>query len=223
MKGADSNGNRLLEAKYDITALFYDILDYPWERTYRKWRATLLSDVRGAVLEVGVGTGRNFAYYHPDVQLAGLELSERMLNQARKRARSAPCAIRLIQEDATSMRSIPDNHFDWVIATFTCCVIPNHLQAQTLEQFGRVLKPGGRFRLLEMVYSQHKKTRRRQHFFLPFVERVYGARWDRNTLHHLAQSERLKVTHTSFLKGDVYLLIEGIRRVNEVPPNDPLP
>jgi len=212
MKNPDANENLLLRAKYNTTAFFYDILDYPWERIYKKWRAALLADVRGRVLEVGIGTGRNFEYYHPTVELTGLDLSERMLDKARRRAKSAPCAIELIHEDATSMRSVPENHFDWVIATFTCCVIPNDLQARTLAQFGRVLKPGGQFRLLEMVYSQNEKTRKRQDFFLPLVERVYGARWDRNTLHYLAQSERLKITHTSFLKEDVYLLIEGVRQ-----------
>jgi len=46
---------RTLQLKYDITAWFYDILDYPWERQYRHWRARLVGDVRGAVLEAGVG------------------------------------------------------------------------------------------------------------------------------------------------------------------------
>jgi len=75
-----------------------------------------------------------------------------------------------------------------------------------------VLKLGGRFRLLEMVYSKNRKIRKRQDFFAPFVEKVYGARFDRNTLRHLEQSSKLKVTNTSFLKDDVYLLIEGIRQ-----------
>ena len=43
--------NLSLRAKYNITAMFYDILDYPWERTYRKWRPQLLGDLRGKVLE----------------------------------------------------------------------------------------------------------------------------------------------------------------------------
>ncbi len=34
--------NAFLQAKYDWTALFYDILDYPWERIYRNWRPALL-------------------------------------------------------------------------------------------------------------------------------------------------------------------------------------
>jgi hypothetical protein len=55
---------RALQLKYDITAWFYDILDYPWERQYRNWRPQLVGDVRGKVLEAGVGTGRNLKYYN---------------------------------------------------------------------------------------------------------------------------------------------------------------
>jgi len=90
--------------------------------------------------------------------------------------------------------------------------MPDDLQERAIEQFGRVLKPGGRFRLLEMVFSKNKKIRRKQELFAPFVEKVYGARFDRNTLNYITRSSALKVINTSFLKDDVYLLIEGMRR-----------
>jgi ubiquinone/menaquinone biosynthesis C-methylase UbiE len=202
--------NSLLQAKYNIVAMFYDVLDYPWERIYKMWRPALLANVRGKVLEAGVGTGRNLQYYHHSVELVGLELSTAMLKKARKRSKEARCKVTLIHEDATTMKSIGSNQFDWVFSTFMCCVMPDDVQELAIEQFNRVLKHGGRFRLLEMVYSKNKKIRKRQELFAPFVERVYGARFDRNTLRYLKQSS-LKVTNTSFLKDDVYLLIEGIR------------
>jgi hypothetical protein len=75
-----------------------------------------------------------------------------------------------------------------------------------------VLKPGGKFRLLEMIYSKNEKIRRRQDFFTPFVEKVYGARFDRKTLQYLEANADLAITGKRFLKDDVYLLIEGIRK-----------
>ena len=44
-----------LYKKYAWTSWFYDFLDYPWERQYRRWRPRLLEDVSGAVLEAGQG------------------------------------------------------------------------------------------------------------------------------------------------------------------------
>lgn len=203
--------NEFLRRKYNVTAFFYDILDYPWERRYRKWRPRLVGDLRGRVLEAGVGTGRNLPFYQPQAEVLGIELSEHMLRRAEKRKAQARCKVRLINEDATVMASVPSGQFDWVFSTFMCCVMPDELQPRALEQFARVLKPGGRFRLLELVYSQDAKIRRRQQRFAPFVEKVYGARFDRNTLAHIERSEALTVTRTDFLWEDTYLLIEGVR------------
>jgi ubiquinone/menaquinone biosynthesis C-methylase UbiE len=203
--------NLYLQKKYNVTAYFYDILDYPWERIYRKWRPKLVGDLRGKILEVGVGTGRNLETYHEDVELVGIELSKQMLSKAEKRVKKARCKVRLIHEDATAMQSIDSHQFDWIFSTFMCCVMPDEIQKLAIEQFGRVLKQSGRFRLLEIVYSTNKKIRKRQDFFAPFVEALYGARFDRDTLGHIERSSTLKVTNTSFLKDDTYLLIEGVR------------
>ena len=202
--------NDLLQEKYRITAWFYDILDYPWERQYRKWRPELQKDIHGEVLEAGVGTGRNLKYYRKDVRLTGIDLSPAMLKKAEKRAKEARCQVTLKQEDATLLSSIPSNQFDWVFSTFICCVMPDALQPLAIAQFIRVLKPGGRFRLLEMVYSKNPGLRKRQERFAPFVEKVYGARFDRKTLEYIQHTENLNVTSTRFLKEDVYLLIEGV-------------
>lgn len=203
--------NKLLQAKYSITAWFYDILDYPWERQYRNWRPLLLKDIHGSVLEAGVGTGRNLKHYSSDVDLTGIDLSAEMLERAAKRSKYAACNVNLYHEDATIMRSIPSDHFDWVFSTFLCCVMPDNLQPIAIKQFERILKPGGRFRLIEMIYSKNPKLKKRQEFVAPFVEKVYGARFDRHTLDYIQKSSKLKISKTYFLKEDIYLVIEGMR------------
>ena len=204
--------NLSLRAKYNITAMFYDVLDYPWERIYRKWRPRLLGDLRGKVLEAGVGTGRNFLHYHESVDLTGVDLSDVMLRKARKKARKASCNIQLLHDDVSVMRQVESSYYDWIISTFLCCVMPDEFQPAALAQFGRVLKPGGKFKLLEMVYSKNRKIRRRQEFFTSFVEKVYGARFVRQTVKFLEESPELEITSTRFLKDDVYLLIEGVKK-----------
>ena len=198
--------------RYSVTAWFYDILDYPWELQYRKWRPKLLAEVRGSVLEVGVGTGRNLPHYPAQVEhLTALDFSPAMLQRARRRAQGAVCPVRFVEDDVCTMISIPSGTFDWVVACFLCCVLPAEVQDQALAQISRVLKPAGRFCLLEMVYSKDPRLRRRQDRFAPFVEKVYGARFDRNTLEHAKATPGLIVTGTRFLKHDTYLLIDGIR------------
>lgn len=204
--------NLSLRAKYNVTAMFYDILDYPWERVYRKWRPGLLGDLRGKVLEAGVGTGRNFQHYHESVELTGVDLSDVMLRKATKKAKNADCKIELLHDDASNMHMVGSNQFDWIVSTFLCCVMPNEFQPMALQHFSRVLKPGGKFRILEMVYSKDKKIRKRQDLFSSFVEKVYGARFDRKTVQYIEESTELEITNKRFLKDDVYLLIEGVKK-----------
>ena len=203
--------NVLNQKRYAVTAWFYDILDYPWERQYRKWRPGLLEDVRGEVLEAGVGTGRNLKYYRPGVNLTAVDFSPAMLRKASKRCAEASCTVRFIQEDASRMASVPSGGYDWVVAFFLCCVLPEDLQDRTISEFARVLKPGGRFRLLEMKYSDDPGLRRRQTLFAPFVAKVYGAGFDRQTLMHVQKNRNLKVTGTRYIKHDTYMLIDGVR------------
>jgi len=118
----------------------------------------------------------------------------------------------VINADATNMPILQNSQFDWIISTFMCCVMPDVLQPQAIQEFSRVLKPGGQFKLLEMVYSKNPKIRVKQARFSPWVEKVYGARFDRNTLGYIEENPNLTVTQTYFLKQDVYLLIEGIKK-----------
>lgn len=206
-----SEKNLYLQAKYNVISWLYDILDYPWELQYRRWRPVLLKDVRGTVLEAGVGTGHNLKYYHPDVKLTAFDISEEMLKKAAKRGKSAACEIEFLQEDAAVMESIPSGHFDWVFSTFLCCVMPDELQPLAIKQFERVLKPGGRFCLLEMKYPANPILKKIMQITAPFVEKVYGARFDRHTLEFIKESSKLEITKTYYLKRDIYLVIEGIR------------
>ena len=201
--------NSRLKAKYRLTSLFYDLLDYPWERQYRLWRPGILQDVHGRVFEAGVGTGRNLPFYASGVELTAIDLSEGMLRQAGKRVAIARCRVALEQCDAVDLHRFPTESFDWYISTFMYCVMPDRLQPSALREMARLLKPGGRFRLIEMVYSKEEALRRRQEILAPFVECVYGARFDRDTLGHISAMRDVRVDRVSFLKADTYLLIEG--------------
>ena len=66
------------------------------------------------------------------------------------------------------------------------------------------------FRLLEIIYSKNYKLRKRQERLAGFVEKVYGARFDRNTLKYLQDATKLEISNISWLKDDTYLLIEGL-------------
>lgn len=200
-----------LERKYRLTARLYDILDWPWERQYRRWRPRILGDLKGRVLETAVGTGRNLPHYPPGVEVHAVDLSEAMLSRARRRAVRARCPVTLRKADALHLQHLRDASFDWYVATFLYCVLPDELQPEALAEMARVLAPGGRFRLVELLYSSQPARRLVQRLLAPFVERVYGARFDRHTREHVRATPGIEITGTRWLKGDTVLLIEGRR------------
>jgi len=205
------HSNKSLRQKYQWVSRCYDVLDYPWEIQYRKWRPSILDDVRGDVVEVGVGTGNNLNFYHPSVHVKAVDISQNMLNQARRKSRNAACHIDFICDDACYLRQVESSSCDWLLSTFLCCVMPDELQPLAIGQFGRVLRTGGRFRILEIIYSREPGLRRRQQRLAWLVEKLYGARFDRHTLRYLEADKGLRVTDVKFLKNDTYMLVEGIK------------
>ncbi len=84
----DIRQTALTRARYDRLAPVYDLMEALIEQfSFHRWRERLWSRVRGErILEVGVGTGKNMPYYPSQAQVTAIDLSEKMLAQARKRA-----------------------------------------------------------------------------------------------------------------------------------------
>jgi ubiquinone/menaquinone biosynthesis C-methylase UbiE len=81
----------------------------------REW---VCSQAEGDVLEIAVGTGRNFSYYPRGLKLTGIEISEEMLDLARARAAELGREVDLRLGDAQSL-DFPDASFDTVVSTFS--------------------------------------------------------------------------------------------------------
>jgi ubiquinone/menaquinone biosynthesis C-methylase UbiE len=80
-----------LRKTYDRICGLYDLLDLPFEHgRYRHIRPRVFDAVENAatILDCGVGTGRNIAYYPSGAKVTGVDLCPGMLARARKRARS---------------------------------------------------------------------------------------------------------------------------------------
>lgn len=117
-------------------------------------REVLGECARGHVLEVAVGTGINLEYYCPQLasKITGVDVSERMLVEASRRAESLGLADRVqLQVGNAEKLEFEDSAFDTVVSTFSLCVIKDPFAA--VEEMARVCRGGGRILLLEHTRS----------------------------------------------------------------------
>lgn len=109
---------------------------------------------RGAVLEVGVGTGISLSEYKPHLDVAAIDLSPEMLKLARRRvAREGLSHVTEIAEmDAGAMR-FEDNSFDIVVAMYVMTVVPDPVAV--MAELARVCKPGGEVIVVNHFSQKH--------------------------------------------------------------------
>jgi ubiquinone/menaquinone biosynthesis C-methylase UbiE len=117
----------------------------------RERRRELLAGLSGYVLEVGAGTGANFALYPRDViRVAAVEPELHLRRTAQAAAERAPVVVTVVSGTAESL-PFPDATFDAVVYSLVLCSVSS--QARALQEARRVLKPGGEVRFLEHVRS----------------------------------------------------------------------
>ena len=122
----------------------------------RDGRAWVIGQATGEILEIAIGTGRNLPLYPAGARLTAFDISPRMLAIADERARALGLEVELALGDAQHL-SYEDASFDTVVCTLALCSIPDD-RAAIAEVF-RVLRPGGRFVLVEHVRSHHLVVR----------------------------------------------------------------
>jgi SAM-dependent methyltransferase len=163
-------------ANYDGRIRFFERLLFPGGR---EW---VCGQAEGEVLEIALGTGRNLPFYAPDVRLTGVELSPAMLEIARRRADELRREADLRVGDAEAL-DFPAERFDTVVCTLSLCTIPDDRAA--VAEAKRVLRPGGRFILLEHVRSPLMPIRAGQRVLEPLFVRFQCDHLLREPLEHL--------------------------------------
>lgn len=206
-------------ARYERIAPFYDWLDLPFERKrYAGLRPLIFQDLGGRLLDAGVGTGRNCAYYPPGADVSGIDTSPAMLERARVRCPTVAEAGQLFEMDVTDLK-FPSGSFDAAVATFLFCVLPNDLQVPALRELGRVVKPGGFIRLLEYVRPRGTLRRIMSRMWQPWIAWAYGASFDRHTEKHVPEAG-LELVESRYVVDDLLKLITvRARQHDQLAPN----
>jgi phosphatidylethanolamine/phosphatidyl-N-methylethanolamine N-methyltransferase len=166
---------------YDRWAPVYDLVFGAVFERGRHAAIAAAERIGGSILEVGVGTGISLPDYAPTNRIFGVDISPAMLRKAQERVDEL--GLRHV-EGLTVMDgerlSFPDESFDVVVAQYVITTVPN--PEATLDEFARVLKPGGEIVLVSRVGAEAGLRRTLEQWFAPAARRL-GWRtefaWDR--------------------------------------------
>ncbi|NND83032.1 MAG: methyltransferase domain-containing protein [Gammaproteobacteria bacterium] len=138
-----------------------------------KQREKVVPQAEGRILEVGMGSGINIAYYNPDKveKVWGLEPSHGMRDKAAERVAAAPFDLEWLDLPGEEI-PLDDNSMDTVVLTYTLCTIPGWLAA--VQQMKRVLKPGGKLLFSEHGEAPDENVRKWQNRINPYWGKIAG-------------------------------------------------
>ena len=125
----------------------------------------------GRILEVGVGTGISLPDYARKNRLTGVDLSEPMLRKAHERVAQQKLAnVEALAVMDAERLALPDDSFDVVVAQYVITAVPN--PEATLDEFARVLKPGGEIVLVNHIGAEEGPRRVFEQWFAPLARRL---------------------------------------------------
>jgi ubiquinone/menaquinone biosynthesis C-methylase UbiE len=136
-------------------------------------RETWIPHARGEVLEVGIGSGLNLAFYSSQVQhVYGVDPSVELQQMARKRVLAGPIQVEFLSQSAEDPLPFADASMDTVVVTWTLCSIANPHNA--LQQMKRVLRSSGCLIFLEHGRAPESNVASWQDRLTPAWKRIAG-------------------------------------------------
>lgn len=220
MKGREGKGmeqKEKIKRRYDRLAKFFDWLN-PFIR--QKWRRTLVENLSGQILEVGVGAGANLPYYSKAANVTAIDFSPKMLQQAAKKVPNCKAKITLKEMDIENM-DFPDHTFDVVVSTCAFCSVPNPVQG--LREIRRVVKPKGKVVMLEHMRSENKLIGLGLDCINPLTVKMIGTNFNRRTIQNIKKAD-LKVVDQTYLMTSMVrkLILSPGKNYKENELNNPL-
>ncbi|MDE1937105.1 class I SAM-dependent methyltransferase [Bradyrhizobium sp.] len=150
------------------------IYDLVFGKVFDQGRRSTIAEadrIGGRVLDVGVGTGLSLSDYAATTKVCGVDISEPMLRKAQQRVRALELnnVEMLAVMDARNL-AFADSSFDAVVAQYVITAVPD--PEATLDDFIRVLKPGGELILVNHIGAEGGLRRAFELAFAPLARRL---------------------------------------------------
>lgn len=146
-------GTLALMRRLSQAELYATLIERADESGLATRRAQLVADLTGTVVEVGCGTGAMFPHYRGAERVLAVEPEASFAAHARVAAASAPVRVEVIDGTGEAL-PLADASADAAVLALVLCSVAS--PDAVAGELARVVKPGGRVRLLEHVRSPQR-------------------------------------------------------------------
>lgn len=203
----NSDETTRVRSRYNRISSIYDLIELPMEIIFfSRWRKRLFDMIepKGKFLEVGVGTGKNLAYYPSGLEATAIDISEGMLRRAIRRRGRLNVDVSLKLMDAERLE-FEDKRFDMVIATFVFCSVADPIRG--LKEASRVCKETGKIILLEHMRPNRIPVGWLFDLLNPLIVRIMGLNINRETAENIRKSGLIIEREEELLSDIVKLIV----------------
>ena len=154
-------------------------------------REQLVTETRGRVLEIGIGSGLNLPFYPRELDiLLGLDPSRELLQIAKRHSSWVHFPVKLSEGRAEDI-PLDDGAVDHVVMSWTLCSVAD--PPRVLAEVRRVLRPGGSLLFVEHGRAPEPRVRRWQDRLTPAWRRVAGGCHLNRPIARLIENSGLRV------------------------------
>lgn len=193
------------QQKWDAASRTLDLMSFAEDQRIGPYKRRLFSKMRGATLMVAAGTGNDFKFFPPNMNVVAIDISPMMLERAARKATAYTGSIELRKMDVCELE-FPDSSFDTIATAFTFCSVPKPIKG--LRELRRVLRPDGQLIMIEHVRSAIGPLGILMDFMTPLTSRL-GPSLNRDTVGNVQKAGfRLRRVENVYL--DVVKTIEAV-------------
>ncbi len=195
--------------KWDKIAPNFDLMaGQGAEARWKPFKERLFSQMDGKILFLALGTGLDIATFPLGKDITAIDISPKMLDQARARIDAYDGTIHAEVMDVHEMTFDPDS-FDQVYTSCTFCSVPDPVNG--LKSLYRVLKPGGKLFMFEHTGSRYYPFKYMMNLMTLLSQR-FGPAMNRKTVDNV-RAAGFKITEVNNIFLDVVKTIKAFKPI----------
>lgn len=198
----------LVRKAFAILAPFYDIVAAPFSGVRDRMVNFTGAQKGSKILDIATGTGQQaFAFAKKGCEVIGIDLSEAMLNVAKKKNKYRNAKFEIA--DATNL-PFEDNSFDISSISFALHEMPLSIREKVLKEMVRVTKPKGIIVIADYDLPKKKISKYLVYYVTVLFETKYYKSFIKSDLEVLLNKNRIKIIEKDTVMHGVGRIWKGI-------------